>query len=139
LNLEKLKQLNHAENLLQEYQIKLNLYAIPPETLESLLTLLTGIAREQAAAREQLDRLPTWEHITEKLYPILKGIARGIAEDAESIRGTIRKELSANHEATLLSFQARDKTPLVQRLKWMGAGAAAPTILFLLFTALRLF
>ena len=98
MDIEKLKQLNKPEDILEEYHVKLNLYAIPPETLERLMTLILGIAGEQILIKQQMEGLPAWREIRELLLPVLAKIehllTKEITEITEMVENSSEQQVS---------------------------------------------
>ena len=152
MNIEHLKALNKPENLIEQYQIQLPMYAIPTETLEQLLTMLSAIGQGQAPIQENIAKLPTWQDIQETLYPILeqngnsylqaaleseKSLERVMRNQSEALKSMVMKTISEQLKDMERSLMARDLTPLKIRLKWMGWGALVPTILFALLWILK--
>ena len=153
MNMDRLKQLNKPENLLEEYQVKLNLYAIPPDTLESLSASISENTRRQVSIQQQIDQLPAWKHIDEILIPAFGKMVSAVSADNDRIENEIQtdiqQELTASrnyiteqlekHDQILVQeFQKQDLKPMVQKLKWMGGGFLVSTIIYLLITALRI-
>ena len=97
MDIAKLKQLNKPdglpenkpEDLLEEYHVKLNLYAIPPETLERLMTLILGIAGEQVLIKQQIEGLPGWEQIKTRVNPVLANILDLLKNDITGITAAV--------------------------------------------------
>ena len=71
MNIEQLKALNKPENLIENYQLQLPFYGLPPETLQQLLTMLSAIAKELAPMRAEVSQLPTWQNLQEMLFLFL--------------------------------------------------------------------
>jgi len=145
LDKDKLKALNRPENLLHSYQLEVPLFAIPPETLEDLLRLLTEIALRQAPMQEQIGQLPTWADVQNEIVPAIEAAQ-------EQQRSTLRDGLGRIEGAMNKAFQEqqaelskivtdeskrleqllrmRDFTPWKTKLLCWAAGTALPLILW---------
>jgi len=145
LDKDKLKALNRPENLLHSYQLEVPLFAIPPETLEDLLRLLTEIALRQAPMQEQIGQLPTWADVQNEIVPAIEAaqeqqksalrdglgriesaINKGFREQQTALSNTITGETKRLEQ----QLQMRDFTPLKTRFLWWAAGTALPLILW---------
>ena len=142
---DKLKALNRPENLLSNYHLEVPLFAIPPETLENLLRLLTEIALRQAPLQEQIGLLPSWADVQGEIIPVIEAAQEGQKSALLSGLGRIESATTKafREQQTALSqtitgetkrleqqLQMKDFTPLKTRFLWLAAGVALPLILW---------
>ena len=142
---DKLKALNRPENLLSNYQLEVPLFAIPPETLEKLLELLTEIALRQAPMQEQIGQLPTWADVQNEIVPAIEAaqeeqksaLRDGLGRIESAMNKAFREQQMALSQTILnetqrleQQLQMRDFTPLKTRFLWWAAGTALPLILW---------
>jgi len=145
LDKDKLKALNRPENLLQSYKLEVPLFAIPPETLENLLALLTEIALRQAPMQEQIGQLPTWADVQNEIVPAIEAaqeeqksaLRDGLGRIESAINRAFREQQTAlsqtiTSETKHLEQQLRmkDFTSWKTKLLWGAAGTALPLILW---------
>ena len=150
---DKLKALNRPENLLSNYHLEVPLFAIPPETLENLLTLLTEIALRQAPMQEQIGQLPTWADVQNEIIPAIEAaqeeqkstLRDGLRNIESTINRAFREQQTAlsqtiTTEAKHLEQQLRmqDFTPLKTKAMYLAAGTALPLILWGLLWIFRI-
>ena len=161
MSLDRLKTLNkpdnplmQKENLMEEYNLKLPFYGIPPEVLEKLVLMITEVAKYQAPMQDKIAHLPTWEDWTQDIMPAVKTAMSSHTEAVRACESSLQREfrnqgeqqrnsLSALMDRKISGLEqtltARDNTPFKQRLKWMGIGAALPVLLSGLLWLLKLF
>jgi len=154
LNTEQLKALNKPENLLEEYNVKIPFYGIPPEVLQNLIFMLTEIAKYQAPMQEQIAQLPTWaaweKSIRQDIRQAMSGHVNAVSKCQKSLEYDLQKGLTVLKKGlaeTLdgrlnrleKTLQARDATPGKLRLKWVGIGAAILPVSWGLWHLLKLF
>jgi len=145
LDKDKLKALNRPENLLSNYQLEVPLFAIPPETLEDLLTLLTEIALRQAPMQEQIGQLPTWADVQNEIVPAIEAAQEeqksALRDGLRSIENAINRAFQEQQTALSQTIttetkhleqqlQMKDFTPLKTKALYLAAGTALPLILW---------
>jgi hypothetical protein len=145
LDKDKLKALNRPENYLSNYHLEVPLFAIPPETLENLLKLLTEIALRQAPMQEQIGQLPTWADVQNEIVPAIeaaqeqqKSALRDGLGRIESATNRAFREQQAALSKTVTDgtkhleqqLRMKDFTPWKTKLLWWAAGTALPLILW---------
>ena len=142
---DKLKALNRPENLLSNYHLEVPLFAIPPETLENLLTLLSEIALRQAPLQEQIGQLPTWTDVQNEIVPAieaaqeeqrsalrdgLRGIESAISRAFREQQTALSQTITTETKHLEQQLRTKDFTPLKTRFLWWAAGTALPLILW---------
>jgi len=145
LDKDKLKALNRPENLLHSYQLEVPLFAIPPETLEDLLRLLTEIALRQAPMQEQIGQLPTWTDVQSEIVPAIEaaqerqksalrdglwGIENRIGKAFREQQTALSQTITSETKHLEQQLRMRDFTPLKTKFLWWAAGTALPLILW---------
>jgi|GEM_PF-3486742 len=151
MSLDRLKALNkpdkplmNPEQLLEEYNLKIPFYGIPPEVLNTLVRMITEVAKHQAPMQDRIALLPTWEDWTKDIMPTVETAMNAHTEAVKTLRNNLqwefqnqgeqqRNSLSALMDKKLNGLEqtliARDNMPKKLRLKWMGIGAALPVLL----------
>ncbi len=161
MSLEHLKTLNkpdrpleQPENLLEEYNLKIPFYGIPPEVLETLVLMMTETAKYQAPMQEQILKLPTWDDWMKDIQPTVSKAMNGhtaavkvcessLKQEFQSQMDTLKKSVSGAVTSKISGLEqtlkARDNTPTKLRWKWIGIGSALPILLSGLLWLLKTF
>ncbi len=161
MSLDRLKSLNkpdkplmQPENLMEEYNLKIPFYGIPPEVLEKLVLMITEVAKHQAPMQEKIALLPTWEDWRTQIMPTVETAMSTHTEAVRACENSLRRdfqnqgEQQRNSLSALMdrkisgleqTLKARDNTPSKLRWKWIGIGAALPVLLSGLLWLLKLF
>jgi len=151
LNTDRLKALNKPdnplikpENLMEEYQIKVPLYGIPPEVFNTLVLMMTEIAKYQAPMQDKIKDLPTWEDWMTDIQPTVEkamnghiqavrtcenNLRRDFQNQTDSLRTSVTKSVMSKLTDMETRLQARDNTSAKLRWKWIGIGAMLPILL----------
>ena len=146
--------LNRQENMLNEYQIKVPFYGVPPEVLNTLVRMMTEVAKYQAPMQEQINHLPTWEDWEKSIQPTVSRAMNGHTHAVQACESNLKRAFN-NQTQTITrditssligkitklekTLQARDNTPSKRQLQWMGIGALIPIILSGLWWLLNTF
>ena len=154
MNTEQLKALNKPENLLEEYNVKIPFYGIPPEVLQNLIFMLTEIAKYQAPMQERINELPTWaaweNSIRQDIKDSMSGHATAVSKFQKSLEREFQNQMKALKRGLAETLdgrlnrwekklQIRDTTPSKLRWKWIGIGAAILPVSWGLWHLLKLF
>ena len=154
MNVDKLKALNKPEYLMEELNIKVPVYGLPPEVMNNLLLMLAEIAKYQAPMQEQIAKLPTWGSWVKSIQPAIEEAMNGhtaavgkcqqvLERDFQSGMDDLKAKLTAMLTGKLKgleeTLQARDTTPWKVRAKWIGIGASIPTMCWGLLWLLKIF
>ena len=133
------KPLEQPENLIQEYNLKIPFYGIPPEVLNTLVRMITEVAKYQAPMQEKIGELPTWTDWKEDIHPTMReamsshtqavracesSLKRAFDNQTETVTAAVMKSVNGKLSKLEQTLQARDNTTTKRRWQWMGIGAA---------------
>ena len=142
------------EALIENYQIAVPFYGIPPEVLNNLLLMLTEIAKHQAPMQAEISKLPTWEDWEKGIQPRIETATNGLIRATRDCQGHIEREIRSQTSTMTTSIsqtitdkikkleatlQARDMWEWKLRFKWMGIGATVLLVLWGLLWLLRIY